>query len=60
MRLECCHFSMPDHLPPQTVNRQLNDKERVAAALENDAIVETVEKCLATAHRRGRAADECC
>lgn len=31
------------------VNKQLNDKERVAAALENSALVETLEKCLATA-----------
>jgi hypothetical protein len=28
------------------VNKQLNDKERVAAALENHALVEEVEKCL--------------
>jgi hypothetical protein len=31
------------------VNKQLNDKERVAAALENPALVETLEKCLVTA-----------
>ncbi|KAG8217249.1 hypothetical protein J3R82DRAFT_5340 [Butyriboletus roseoflavus] len=31
------------------VNKQLNDKERVAAALENPALVEAVEKCLETA-----------
>ena len=28
------------------VNKQLNDKERVAAALENSALVEAVERCL--------------
>lgn len=31
------------------VNKQLNDKERVAAALENPALLETVEKCLENA-----------
>jgi hypothetical protein len=29
------------------VNKQLNDKERVAAALENDQLLEVVNKCLA-------------
>ncbi|KAH7107338.1 hypothetical protein BKA62DRAFT_683065 [Auriculariales sp. MPI-PUGE-AT-0066] len=48
------------HASELSVNRQLNDKERVAAALENDAIVDVVERCLATAHRRGRGGDECC
>jgi hypothetical protein len=28
------------------VNKQLNDKERVAAALENPVLLDTVEKCL--------------
>ena len=32
-----------------TVNKQLNDKERVAAALENPALVEVLEQCLAGA-----------
>ena len=31
------------------VNKQLNDKERVAAALENPVLLETVEQCLANA-----------
>ena len=31
------------------VNKQLNDKERVAAALENAVLLETVEQCLANA-----------
>lgn len=31
---------------PGIVNKQLNDKERVAAALENPALVKTVEDCL--------------
>jgi hypothetical protein len=30
------------------VNKQLNDKERVAAALENPSLMETLEKCLET------------
>ena len=38
------------------VNKQLNDKERVAAALENPALLEVVEKCLSTANRRGLVA----
>jgi len=35
------------HQSEASVNKQLNDKERVAAALENPPLVETVEKCLA-------------
>lgn len=30
-----------------TVNKQLNDKERVAAALENDSLVSVVNQCIA-------------
>jgi hypothetical protein len=30
------------------VNRQLNDKERVAAALENTGLLEVVNQCLAS------------
>ncbi|KIJ69648.1 hypothetical protein HYDPIDRAFT_106296 [Hydnomerulius pinastri MD-312] len=37
------------HQSELAVNKQLNDKERVAAALENPALLETLEKCLATA-----------
>jgi len=29
------------------VNRQLNDKERVAAALENTSLLDVVDKCIA-------------
>jgi hypothetical protein len=39
------------------VNKQLNDKERVAAALENPHIVKTLEQCLESATRRGVPAD---
>ncbi|CAM6100713.1 unnamed protein product [Calypogeia fissa] len=34
------------HASEPAVNKQLNDKERVAAALENPHLVEMVEKCL--------------
>ena len=41
--------SRPRAGPP--VNKQLNDKERVAAALENPALLEVLEQCLSTAGR---------
>ncbi|GJJ12240.1 hypothetical protein Clacol_006481 [Clathrus columnatus] len=41
------------HNSENAVNKQLNDKERVAAALENSALIEVVERCLSTANRRG-------
>ncbi|KAF9553814.1 FAM96B protein [Agrocybe pediades] len=34
------------HQSEMAVNKQLNDKERVAAALENPVLLDTVEKCL--------------
>jgi len=37
------------HQSEHAVNKQLNDKERVAAALENPVLLETVEQCLANA-----------
>ncbi|CAG8673893.1 5324_t:CDS:2 [Cetraspora pellucida] len=43
------------HQSEQAVNKQLNDKERVAAALENNHLLEVVNQCLSTAHRRGNA-----
>ncbi|KAF7323233.1 hypothetical protein HMN09_00104000 [Mycena chlorophos] len=46
------------HQSELAVNKQLNDKERVAAALENPALVQTVEHTLENAHRRGQPADE--
>ena len=39
-----------EHIP---VNKQLNDKERVAAALDNPALLNVVEKCLSTAWEGG-------
>jgi len=37
------------HQSEHAVNKQLNDKERVAAALENPVLLETVEQCLSNA-----------
>ena len=36
-----------------SVNKQLNDKERVAAALENNALLDVVERCLTSTRRMG-------
>jgi hypothetical protein len=36
------------HASEDQVNKQLNDKERVAAALENTHLLNMVDKCLAT------------
>jgi hypothetical protein len=36
----------------RTVNKQLNDKERVAAALENPALVDVLETCLESVGHR--------
>ena len=38
--------------PLFTVNKQLADKERVAAALENTHLLEVVNQCLAPTTRR--------
>ena len=51
-----CAFDGASPADP-TVNKQLNDKERVAAALENTHLLNQVNLCLATADRR-EAADE--
>ncbi|KAJ7611678.1 hypothetical protein FB45DRAFT_314206 [Roridomyces roridus] len=45
------------HQSEIAVNRQLNDKERVAAALENPALVQTLEQTLANAMLRGQPAE---
>ena len=34
------------HSTEEAVNKQLNDKERVAAALENPNLINMVNKCL--------------
>ncbi|KAL7421091.1 hypothetical protein Q5752_003975 [Cryptotrichosporon argae] len=41
------------HQSEHAVNKQLNDKERVQAALENAHLLAVVEGCLATAGKRG-------
>ena len=41
------------HQSEHAVNKQLNDKERVQAALENQHLLQVVEGCLATAGARG-------
>uniref|UniRef100_D8PTG2 MIP18 family-like domain-containing protein n=1 Tax=Schizophyllum commune (strain H4-8 / FGSC 9210) TaxID=578458 RepID=D8PTG2_SCHCM len=40
------HVKPGSHQSEHTLNKQLNDKERVAAALENQALLNTVEQCL--------------
>jgi hypothetical protein len=39
------------HSTEDAVNKQLNDKERVAAALENPALIDMVNQCLSGASR---------
>lgn len=46
------------HQSENAVNKQLNDKERVAAALENSHLFNVVQGCLASAGRRGKSTDE--
>ncbi|KAF7353673.1 hypothetical protein MVEN_01052200 [Mycena venus] len=46
------------HQSEMAVNKQLNDKERVAAALENPVLVQTLEQTLANASLRGQPAEE--
>jgi hypothetical protein len=41
------------HMSEAAVNKQLNDKERVAAALENPPLLAMVDKCLASAEGGG-------
>ena len=38
------------HSTEAAVNKQLNDKERVAAALENPSLLDMVNKSLASCH----------
>ncbi|OMJ27491.1 Mitotic spindle-associated MMXD complex subunit MIP18 [Smittium culicis] len=38
------------HNSEDAINKQLNDKERVAAALENNNLLEVVEQCLSTVY----------
>ena len=50
-------FGSGTHVSEAQVNKQLNDKERVAAALENGHLLQVVNKCLAirpSAARQGQ------
>ena len=44
-------ISPGSHATEDAINKQLADKERVAAALENSYLLEVVNQCLATATR---------
>ncbi|CAH1393109.1 unnamed protein product [Nezara viridula] len=41
------HVKEGSHITGDAVNKQINDKERVAAAMENNSLKEMVEKCIA-------------
>ena len=41
------------HQSENSINKQLNDKERVAAALENKHLLGVVHGCLASSAQRG-------
>ena len=40
------------HVSEAAINKQLADKERVAAATENTTLIETINQCLATTDQR--------
>uniref|UniRef100_A0A671U7W8 Cytosolic iron-sulfur assembly component 2B n=1 Tax=Sparus aurata TaxID=8175 RepID=A0A671U7W8_SPAAU len=42
------HITPGSHASEEAVNKQLADKERVAAALENSSLLEVVNQCLST------------
>lgn len=42
----CVQLSPGSHSTEAAVNKQLNDKERVLAALENPSLLEMVNRCL--------------
>ncbi|PWZ03427.1 hypothetical protein BCV70DRAFT_17223 [Testicularia cyperi] len=46
------------HQSENAVNKQLNDKERVAAALENSHLFGVVQGCLSSAARRGKSEED--
>lgn len=46
------------HQSENAINKQLNDKERVAAALENEHLLGVVRGCMETATRRGKTEEE--
>jgi hypothetical protein len=45
----CKQVTPGSHSSEAAVNKQLNDKERVAAALENPNLLDMVDRCLAGA-----------
>ena len=47
-RYTCVQITEGGHASEDQVNKQLNDKERVAAALENSHLFKMVEQCLST------------
>nr|ACO08307.1 FAM96B [Oncorhynchus mykiss] len=47
------HITPGTHASEDTVNKQLADKERVAAALENSQLLEVVNQCLISNARTG-------
>lgn len=49
-------MSPGSHSTEEAVNKQLNDKERVLAALENPALLEMVNRCLAGSAANGDTA----
>lgn len=55
--IHCNHpqLSPGSHVSEAAVNKQLNDKERVAAALENPALLSMVDRCLASSDGEGAA-----
>ena len=44
----CVQITEGGHASEDQVNKQLNDKERVAAALENAHLLRMVDHCLST------------
>jgi len=48
------HVKPGSHQSENELNKQLNDKERVAAALENPALLTVLEECLEPAQNRVR------
>lgn len=47
----CVEIAPGTHNSEAAVNKQLNDKERVAAALENSHLLNVVNKCIAHTDR---------
>jgi hypothetical protein len=52
----CAQLSPGSHSTEAQVNKQLNDKERVLAALENPSLAEMVNRCLMGSAANGNTA----